>query len=290
MSLKSVKVTLPGEKIDMGGFPVKQALPTNNVDQVDPFLLLHHARVKPNYDRTALSQGVGPHPHRGFSPVTFVIEGEVHHRDSKGNSQVAKKGEVQWINAGAGIVHSERPSQNLVDEKGVQEIIQLWINSPAKYKMTESSYIHVDESNIPRIKSEDGLSDIKLISGKYGDSNGKIDSFSELLILWVSSSKGATLNLEVPIGFNSTVYSIKGGINVKGYGMVDPESLLVFSEDGNRITINSTSNSQFLFLAGMPINEPMAQYGPFVMNNQTEIMEAMRDYQIGKMGILIEEN
>ena len=123
MENRKVKHILPAEKIDMGGFPVKQALPTQQVQQVDPFLLLHHARVKPIYDRPAKTQGVGPHPHRGFSPVTFVIEGEVHHQDSRGNNQVAKAGEVQWIHTGAGIIHSERPTENLIENKGVQELI-----------------------------------------------------------------------------------------------------------------------------------------------------------------------
>ncbi len=132
--LKKVKRLLLATEIDMGGFPVKQALPTQKVDRVDPFLLLHHARTQYYNDRPAKTQGIGPHPHRGFSPVTFVIEGEVHHRDSRENNQIAKEGEVQWMHAGMGIIHSERPSENLAANNGVQEIIQVWINSPADKK------------------------------------------------------------------------------------------------------------------------------------------------------------
>ena len=131
---KKATYLLPADEVDMGGIPVKQPLPTNKVDQVDPFLLLDHLRIKYYNDRTAKIQGIGPHPHRGFFPVTFIIEGELHHRDSRGNNQIAKEGEVQWMHAGAGIIHSERPSEALAARNGTQEIIQLWINSPADKK------------------------------------------------------------------------------------------------------------------------------------------------------------
>lgn len=290
MSLKKVTRILPAELIDMGGFPVKQALPTNLVPQIDPFLLLHHARVKPIYDRPAKQQGVGPHPHRGFSPVTFVIEGEVHHRDSRGNSQVAKAGEVQWIHSGAGIIHSERPSEKMLREEGMQEIVQLWINSPADRKMREPEYTHVPEDEITRVNMADSLTDLKLISGNYKGLKGNIIAQSELIILWANSKKDGVVGFDIPNGFNSTLYSIKGDLRVDGHGVVDSESLLVFGDEGDRISIHANSDAQYLILAGLPIGEPLTQHGPFVMNTQTEIMEAIRDYQMGKMGILIEEN
>ena len=289
MKNKVVTHTLPAEMIDMGGFPVKQALPTHRVEQVDPFLLLHHARVKPIYDRPAHVQGIGPHPHRGFSPVTFVVEGEVNHRDSRGNNQVAKTGEVQWIHSGAGIIHSERPTQNLIDNKGIQEIVQLWINTPAEKKMIEPEYTHISESEIPRVVSQDGLSDIKLISGEYAGVKGRFAGQSELLILWVKAEAGSVNTFEIPGHFNASVYSVKGNVKVEGHGIVDPESLVVFGDGGESITLHANSDAQYLILAGEPISEPVAQHGPFVMNNQTEIMEAMRDYQMGKMGVLIED-
>ncbi|MFK7786126.1 MAG: pirin family protein, partial [Crocinitomicaceae bacterium] len=182
---------LPAQTIDMGGFPVKQALPTQNVPNVDPYLLLHHAKTEPLFDRSARIQGIGPHPHRGFSPVTFVIEGEVHHRDSRGNSQVAIAGEVQWMHAGAGIIHSERPSQNSVEKRMDQEIVQLWINSPAEAKMKQPEYIHLNESDFPGVIMEDGFSDIKLVSGNYKGVKGKIKAQSDVLIMWGVSKEGA---------------------------------------------------------------------------------------------------
>lgn len=286
--IKKVKYTLPATEVDMGGFPVKQALPTNNVEQVDPFLLLHHARATPHNDRPAKVQGVGPHPHRGFSPVTFVIEGEINHQDSRGNNQVAKAGEVQWIHSGAGIIHSERPTQALVDANGTQEIIQLWINSPAEKKMNEPEYIHIAEDNIPRIVQNEQI-DVKLISGDYEGNTGPFRGQSELLLLWGVMKTGVSQRFQIPKEFNTAVYSIKGDLRIEGMGLVDPESLVVFEQDGDEITFHANSEAQFLVLAGLPINEPLTQYGPFVMNSQTEIMEAMRDYQMGKMGYLVED-
>ena len=285
--IKSVKYILPVEEVDMGGFPVKQALPTNSVEQVDPFLLLHHARATPHFDRPAKVQGVGPHPHRGFSPVTFVIEGEVNHQDSRGNNQVAKAGEVQWIHSGSGIIHSERPTQALVDSGGTQEIIQLWINSPANRKKVEPEYIHVKEEDIPRVDNQEN-SKIKLISGAFKGITGPFRGQSELLMLWGVMKAGAQEEFDIPEGYNASLYTIKGDLRILGHGQVDPEALVVFKEEGSRVAIESTSDTQFLVLAGKPINEPLAQYGPFVMNTQTQIMEAMRDYQMGKMGFLVE--
>ena len=285
---KQVKYILPATEVDMGGFPVKQALPTNKVDQVDPFLLLHHARTTPHTDRPAKVQGVGPHPHRGFSPVTFVIEGEVLHQDSRGNHQVAKAGEVQWMHSGAGIIHSERPTQALVDTNGTQEIIQLWINSPAEAKMKAPEYQHVSEEKIPRVVKNDSA-EVKLISGAYDGKKGAFRGQSELLILWATAKKGAITNVSIPEGFNATVYSIKGSIRIEDFGLVDPESLVVFNQHGDEIGIEAKTDTQYLVLAGKPIDEPVMQYGPFVMNTQTQIMEAMRDYQMGKMGFLVEE-
>ena len=289
MKNKKVERILPSVLIDMGGFPVKQALPTNSVSQIDPFLLLHHAQVKPIFKRPGKVQGVGPHPHRGFSPVTFIIEGEVHHRDSRGNSQIAKTGDVQWMHAGAGIVHSERPSENLIEQERSQEIIQLWVNSPAASKMKVPEYTHVSANDFPRIKMEDGLSDIKLVAGKYQGLVGNVKPESEMIVAWGVSKPGAEVKFSIPEGYNVAIYNIKGGLRVEDYGIVDGESLVVFGEDGNSIALHANSETQYLLLAGLPINEKVAKHGPFVMNTQTEIMEAMRDYQMGKMGVLIED-
>ena len=286
---KNVKYLIPAYDVDMGSVKLKQALPTNNVSKVDPFLLLHHAKFTYTENAPALHQGLGPHPHRGFTPVTFVIEGEVHHRDSRGNNQIAKKGEVQWMHAGAGIIHSERPSQELADRNGTQEIIQLWINSPANKKMQEPKYQFVAEKDFPVFTSKDKQFTNKLIAGKLNNLQSKIKTESELLIIWSSAKSGGSETFNLPKLFNVMLYVISGTVRITAYGKVEKESLVVFDNNAEGIEISAESNAQFLILAGEPINEKVVQQGPFVMNTATEIMEAMRDYQMGKMGILIEE-
>lgn len=286
----TVKTLLPAVEIDMGGFPVKQPFPTQKVPNLDPFLLLHHAQTKYSNLRPARSQGVGPHPHRGFSPVTFVVEGEVHHRDSFGNNQIAKEGEVQWMHAGAGIVHSERPSQALVEGKRKQEIIQLWINTPAATKMQPPSYHYVPKAQMTVFPSEDGKISNKLIAGNYGEHHGKISGQSELLIIWAEGVAGGTQTYSIPEKYQTQLYLIKGAMQINGYGLVDAEHLVVFKKEAGQLTITFKADGQFLLLCGKPIEEKIEQYGPYVMNSQTELLEAMRDYQMGKMGILIEED
>jgi len=221
--------------------------------------------------------------------VTFIIEGEIHHRDSRGNNQIAKKGEVQWMHAGLGIVHSERPSQDLIDRNGTNEIIQLWVNSPADKKMQEPSYQYVPEQEIPVFVSEDKNIRSKVIAGEYGSLKGKIKGESELLMLWNDAVEAGSQTFTLPKGFNTMLYTIKGQLKVKDYGLVEKESLVIFEDDGDQISVTADQGASFLLLSGLPLNEKMVQHGPFVMNSQTEILEAMRDYQMGKMGILIEE-
>lgn len=287
--MKKVKYLLPAEMIDMGGIPIKQPLPTQKVEQVDPYLLLHHGKIKPLKDRPAKIQGIGPHPHRGFSPVTFVVEGEIHHRDSRGNSQVARTGDVQWMHAGAGIIHSERPSETIVKSHGRQEMIQLWINSPADRKMLPPDYQYLPDKDMPVIPSRDGHVKSRLVAGEYEGHKGKIRTQSDLLILWSSGNKGQA-TYQIPVDFNTALYLIKGSISIPGYGLVDPESLVVFENEDNSIDIQLNAESQFLILGGKPIGEKVVQHGPFVMNSETDILKAMRDYQMGKMGVLIEED
>lgn len=288
--IKQVKYLLPSTEIDMGGFPVKQALPTQKVQQWDPFLLLHHAKTKYGNRKLAKHQGIGPHPHRGFSPVTFVIEGEVHHRDSWGNNQIAKEGEVQWMHAGAGIVHSERPSESLIHGERRQEIVQLWINSPANKKMTPPSYSYVPDKAMTLFYSEDKKISNKIIAGHYGGLTGKVIPQSELLVIWGNGEQDGSQELKIPKGFSSMLYTIKGEISLKGYGLVEEENLAIFEHDGEAIYMTFKEKGQFILLCGKPIDEEVTQSGPYVMNTQTEILEAMRDYQMGKFGILIEDD
>ena len=287
---RRVKYLIQAYDIDMGGIMLKQALPTNHVDHVDPFLLLHHGTFTYREDAPALQQGLGPHPHRGFSPVTFVIEGEVHHRDSRGNSQIAKKGEVQWMFAGAGIIHSERPSRELAERNGKQEIIQLWINAPASRKMSEPRYQYLPEKLLPVFLSDDKLVRNKLIAGKYRESQSSVTTESDLLVIWSEAGPGGSQTYCLEQYYASMLYLIRGEIKISGYGKVGKECLVIFDEGPGEIEVSANSEAQFLLLSGEAIKEKVVRQGPYVMNSETEILEAMRDYQKGKMGFLIEEN
>jgi redox-sensitive bicupin YhaK (pirin superfamily) len=287
---KQIKYILPAQLVDMGGIPLKQAIPTEKVGHFDPFLLLHHAVMQSYSDRPARTQGIGPHPHRGFSPVTFVINGEVHHRDSFGNNQVAKAGDVQWLNAGAGIIHSERPSEELAQADGQQEIIQLWINTPSLNKMDIPSYYHLTESEMPLFTSKDSKIRSRLIAGDYRGEKTKIKNDFPMTILWGVGQKGGSDVYTIRQEFATAIYLINGEVSLKGFGLVEAESLVIFEEGGTEIDVIIKEDSQFLILSAQAIKEKIEQHGPFVMNNQTQILEAMRDYQMGKMGILIEED
>tara|TARA_R110002072_G_scaffold172042_1_gene325813 strand:+ start:9542 stop:10408 length:867 start_codon:yes stop_codon:yes gene_type:complete len=286
---RKVERIIPAFDIDMGGILLKQALPTNNVSQIDPFLLLHHGDFKYTDRKPAIQQGIGPHPHRGFSPVTFVISGEIHHRDSRGNNQIAKKEEVQWMNAGSGVVHSERPSEAIASVSGKTEIIQLWINSPAINKAKPPYYNHVEEVNLPAFFSDDKLVRSKLITGDYNGISGAMKGDSDLLILWNNAKKDGVQQLVIEERFNLMIYVIGGDVRVTGHGLVDAKTLIVFENKGKEIEMTANSDAEYLVLGGVPIEEKVVQHGPFVMNTESEIMEAMRDYQMGKMGVLIEE-
>jgi quercetin 2,3-dioxygenase len=289
MKIKNVIKTFPADLVDMGGLPVRQPIPTQNTEQIDPFLLLHHAKITLPKHGIPHKMGVGPHPHRGFSPVTFVLKGGVQHRDSFGNKKDIYAGGVQWMNAGKGIVHSERPPKNIYEIAGEQEIIQLWINTPKANKMDIPFYKGLSKEDIPVVKFADGNSYAQLIAGNYHEQRGVISPNSPMLIMKFEVYPDAEIKINIPSGFNSCFYQIDGELNINGFGKTEGLNLYQFSDEGDFLTLKAFEKTQFLLLAGKPINEPLATYGPFVMNNQTEIMEAMRDYNMGKMGILIED-
>lgn len=287
--MKSVKYTLFAHPYDMGGFPIRQPFPTNNIESIGPFILLHHALVKVPTHIPPKQAGVGPHPHRGFAPVTFIFEGAVHHRDSRGNNSVVEKGGVQWMNAGMGVIHSERPPENIHEIGGVQEIIQLWVNTPAKHKMDVPVYIPLSKEDIPSTISEDGLSTINVVAGTVNGVKGKIEGFSPLSAATIDLKEGAKLILNIADQHESLLYILSGKIKIDGYGEAEHHHAIVFNLDGDKIQFEAKEDTRILFLTGETIPEKMVAQGPFVMNSESEIMMAYRDYQMGKMGVLIEE-
>lgn len=288
MKARSVARLLYAHAMDMGGLPIRQPLPTQQVEQIDPFLLLHHANVKAPQHVTPDRAGVGPHPHRGFSPVTFIFQGGVHHRDSRGNDSTIYAGGAQWMNAGMGIIHSERPPHNIHELGGRQEIIQLWINTPAKNKMDQPLYFPVSAENAPVFESADQLITGKIFSGEVLNIKGPVPSQAEVNAATFEIKKGGLLSVPLPVDHNAAIYSLDGKLKVEGFGMVEELHLVHFKNDGDGIAFEGLEDTRILLLSGKPLNEKVVAHGPFVMNSETQILEAMRDYQMGKMGVLIE--
>jgi hypothetical protein len=289
MKNRTVSRLLYAEQTDMGGMPIRQPFPTQAVEQIDPFLLLHHANIKAPEHVNPDHAGVGPHPHRGFSPVTFIFQGGVHHRDSRGHDSTVYAGGAQWMNAGMGIIHSERPSVDIHEIGGRQEIIQLWINTPAQHKMDIPSYFPVQAEAVPFTVSEDGKVKVNVFSGELLGIKGPVPSQSVVNAATLVFQQGGKIAIPLPSAHNGFIYLLDGQVKVDGFGLVDGLNLVHFKNDGEGITLEAALNTRVLLLSGEPLNEKLVHYGPFVMNTQTQIMEAMRDYQMGKMGVLIEE-
>jgi quercetin 2,3-dioxygenase len=289
MKNRTVSHLLYAHPYDMGGLPIRQPFPTDQVDNIDPFLLLHHADVKVPSHTDVLHAGVGPHPHRGFSPVTFIFKGGVHHRDSRGNNSVVYEGGAQWMHAGMGVMHSERPPADIHERGGRQEIIQLWINSPSKNKMDRPSYFPIQSDDVPSTLSPDGLIKVKVFAGDVLGVKGAVPNLTPVNAVTFEASAGGKLTIPIPQDHNAFLYVLSGKIKIDGYGMTEALHAAVFAKDGHAVSIEALENSRMLLMTGLPLNEKVVAHGPFVMNTETQILEAMRDYQKGKMGILIEE-
>ena len=279
------KVTSP--LVNMGLIKLRQPLPTEGIENVDPFLLLHH------YGPYAISEfnnpfDLGPHPHRGFEPITLLFKGEQLHRDSLGNEMVVKAGGVQWTTAGRGIIHAEAPTKEFVKKGGDLEGIQLWLNLPAKDKMMTPNYQHLEKEQIPVIISNDKKVQLNIIAGSQNEVSGNIKTQTEVNVFTANTAAGGKLEIEIPKNHQSLIYLLEGEILVNNLETLKKgeNQMVTFNQDGNFINFEAKKESTLLILSGEPINEKIKQYGPYVMNTQTEILEAMRDFNLGKMGYL----
>ena len=285
--LKSIQHTIASPFVNMGPIRLRQPLPSAGVENVDPFILLHH------YGPYAISEfnnpfDLGPHPHRGFEPITLLFQGEQFHRDSLGNEMVVKAGGVQWTTAGHGIVHAEAPNKEFVKKGGTLEGIQLWLNLPAKDKLMPPNYQHLEAAQIPKIFSEDQKVQLNVIAGNQKNQTGLIKTQTVVNVFTAVAEENGMLEIEIPQNHQSLIYVLDGMVLVNDAEVLQKgeNQMIVFSQDGNSIQFEAKKASTILILSGEPIHEKVAQYGPYVMNTQTEILEAMRDYQQGKMGHL----
>ena len=285
--LKSIQHTIASPFVNMGPIRLRQPLPSEEIENVDPFILLHH------YGPYAISEfnnpfDLGPHPHRGFEPITLLFQGEQFHRDSLGNEMVVKAGDVQWTTAGHGIVHAEAPTKEFVKKGGTLEGIQLWLNLPAKDKLMPPNYQHLEAAQIPKIFSEDQKVQLNVIAGNQKDQTGLIKTQTTVNVFTAVAQENGMLDVDIPQNHQSLIYVLEGTVLVNDTKVLKKgeNQMIVFNQDGNSIHFKAKTTSTILILSGEPILEKVTQYGPYVMNTQTEILEAMRDYQQGKMGHL----
>jgi quercetin 2,3-dioxygenase len=267
------------------GFPVKNLMSYDRLGQaISPFLLLDYAAPYP-FNPTTAQHGVGSHPHRGFETVTLAYSGEVTHKDSAGGGGTINTGDVQWMTAGAGVVHEEFHSTNFAKTGGLFEMVQLWVNLPAKDKMTTPRYQAITAADIPRIEMDEQAGHVRVIAGEMGGHHGPAQTFSPLNV-WDGELKAEyETQLSVPATHNTILVVLSGEVIVNGTHKVLDSSMVMFERnDQTEIQLQALQDSKFLLLSGEPLNEPIQGYGPFVMNTKEEIVQAFQDFNNGKFG------
>jgi redox-sensitive bicupin YhaK (pirin superfamily) len=266
------------------GFPVRTLFSYNDIArEMSPFLLMDYAGPH-HFSPTQEQRGVGEHPHRGFETVTLVYEGEVEHRDSSGGGGLIGPGDVQWMTAASGILHDEFHGTEYAKRGGPFEIIQLWVNLPKKDKMAPPGYQNLTQSQIPRIELPHQSGAIRIIAGNYQGIVGPAQTFSPMNVWDVRLNAGHSTHFHVPNGYTTAVFVLKGKIRLSGGEQVNEAELAVLERDHEELKMEALENTTLLFLNGMPLNEPIVGYGPFVMNTQAEIRQAFVDFESGKMG------
>lgn len=269
------------------GFKIRRPFPTRSLSFVDPFLLLDH--MEPVELGPGEAKGAPDHPHRGFETVTYMLEGNFEHKDSAGNHGIIGPGDVQWMTAGAGVVHSEMPDSTLTEKGGRLHGFQIWVNLPARDKMIAPRYQDIPSAKIPVVESEDGLVKVKVIAGESMGAHAVIDTRTPIFFLHFNLKPGAQVIQPVPAGYNALAYVIEGkGLFGETQTAAGSDQLVLFGSDGEGIAIKTEQSESLsvLLLGGIPLNEPVARYGPFVMNTQQQIVEAIEDFQNGRMGAI----
>lgn len=263
-----------------------RALPTGSVNHLDPFLFLNHHGPQ-HYETENRGLPFGPHPHRGFETLTFILQGDIVHKDSGGHQDTIQAGGVQWMTAGRGVIHTEISSEEFKEKGGMEEVIQLWLNLPSNLKKTVPAYTGLQKDQIPEINLNEGGILIYPVSGTWNGQEGPIKSLTGIEIARLKFKAGSTYTIRIPASRNILFYVVNGELRVNG-SRTATHNLVEFGLEGEEIQIVATQDSELILGHGEPYNEPIVAHGPFVMNSEKEIMEAMRDYQMGKMGVWIE--
>ena len=287
---KIQKIIAPKEKHWVGdGFHVSTifSMHSEDVDSISPFLLMDHAAPR-YFPPTQQKLGVGEHPHRGFETVTFAIKGEVEHRDSGGGGGTITTGGIQWMTAGSGVVHDEFHSREFSEKGGDFEMIQLWVNLPAKFKMTQPRYQSFTKENFPILDQEKNGMKVKVIAGSFRSVTSPVQTFSPINIYEINGTSGSMLDIPLASGSNTLVFQLSGSSSI-GDQPIYRGNLAIAGRSGNLLVLELKEGSKVMILNGEPLEEPVAAYGPFVMNTRQELMDAYKDFQEGKMGQLVKK-
>ncbi|EHP42079.1 pirin [Cupriavidus basilensis OR16] len=266
------------------GFPVRSMFSYQTIGRhLSPFLLFDYAGPA-DFTPADRPRGVGQHPHRGFETVTIVYKGEVAHRDSTGRGGVIGPGDVQWMTAGAGILHEEFHSPAFTQSGGALEMVQLWVNLPAKDKMTEPGYQAILDRDIPAVTLPNGAGTVRVIAGEYAGHAGPAQTFSPMHVWDLRLTQGSSNDMSLPEGWSTALVILRGSVLVNGDTQAGDAQMVVLDRAGQDISIEATSDTVALLLSGEPIDEPIVGYGPFVMNSEEEIVQAYADFNSGRFG------
>lgn len=283
MSLRPVdQVVTAHRQREGGGFIVRRPFPTQGLGMVDPFLLLDE--MGPVEYAPGAAIGAPDHPHRGFETVTYILDGELEHEDSAGHRGTLGPGSVQWMTAGSGVVHSELPSAAFKARGGRMHGFQIWVNLPARLKLTAPRYQELTAETLPSARSPDGLAWVRVIAGQALGVSAAIDTHTPIVFQHWRLQPGAAVEQPLPADHQAFVYVFTGTARVGPEAVAVREGQLAFLGAGDVVALAAEQQAELLLLAGVPLGEPVARYGPFVMNTETQIRQAIRDYQAGRMG------
>ena len=272
----------PAVRDDIGDLITRRPLPGPGLDQVDPFLFLNHHGPQ-TYAPNNRGLPFGPHPHRGFETVTFILEGELAHNDSGGGESIIRAGGIQWMTAGSGLIHAELSPASFKREGGPMEILQLWVNLPSRLKMTPPAYVGLQAEDIPTFTTDDGRVTVEAVSGRWGETTAPIQSLIDVQMAVVRFQPGGTFTAPIARGRNVFLYVVRGHVSVGG-ASVEPWHLMTLNDDGDAVGIEAGTDAVILLGHAAPIGEPVFPHGPFVMNTREEIIQAIEDYNAGKFG------
>lgn len=284
MSDKTIRRIHPARRDDIGDLVTRRPLPSPLLDQIDPFLFLNHhgPQTYPPHNR---GLPFGPHPHRGFETVTFIVEGSLAHRDNAGHESVIRAGGVQWMTAGSGIVHAEVSPRDFLDQGGPVEILQLWVNLPSRLKMSTPAYVGLQEKDIPALRLDEGKVTLHLIAGEWEGTPGPVRSLTGVFMSTLDMRAGGRFRAVVRPPRKVFLYVVRGSIAVGRHDdLVNAYQLVELGDDGEAVDLHTGSGALLLFGHAEPIREPVVAHGPFVMTTRAEIAQAVADYQAGRFG------